>query len=1005
MPIGKHLQDKQFHCIMVLASVLFVNIRGEVKQLLERGKKADRIFEYLFTGIEKWYNKGNCFLNFEVNEVRNFWLKTGIFCLVFIVLLSGCSAGSQGAANENPKAVQDGKPMTLMVYMVGSDLEAATAAATKDMQEMEASGVDLSKVNLLVYAGGSSKWHNETLNVSSEVHSIFKLTDQGFENIMTYELASMGDPLCLTQFLEYGYENYPSETYGLILWDHGNGPVMGYGSDIQYGNDALTLPEIEKALQDSPFGSGEKLEFIGFDACLMASVELACVVDDYADYLIASQEVEPGFGWNYAFLEGCGKWNIEVLLETLVDSYINYSKEYFDKNPFFKSEVTLAVMDLSLAKNLEEAVDQLFAMASEDVTDNFSQLALSRVETRAFGRATTGSEYDLVDLQALMTTMRKDYKSEVDTVLSILENMVVYNDSNTVESCGLSLYYPYYNKKYYEASWKESYAELGLLKNYRNYLESYEETWLGTDMKDYFSGRLVANETGSGTYTLTLNEEQNARFADAGFYILRQMGEDGYSVIYYSKNVTNEDGTLKATFDGNVLYYGNDFGEKSIPVSRVLDEVDGMSRYVLFPILTGSQADFLTSEDMMCRLVVNVDPETAEVTVLDFSENTNEEIQTGKREQVALEDWVGIQFYEIRSRYLTRDEDGRIMPYWDWPEGDWIVLNQLALADGLNFSYEPLYDDGSSYYLMFHLMDVQGNEYSSELYPITLEEAPETPVEKPTDVGVLEDSSIMICDQAGVKIYLDLIEDSALCQNAYCFRAENSNDFPVRVKMDDFVVDETISCAGSIGYMIVDAKQVDYCTIPEISTVCLLEEKDWIETLQFRVLMNNTENDQTLINQEKFLLHVSKGAKAQQVFLKYKGAKAGKQELIHTDELIMTLIGAGYELNTNNTNPNGDYTDFKGLVKFENISEHPQQVIIQGVEVNGTMYSTEYMFTSYKNARTLLASQSYTYEWVVDGSFLEEDGIETISQVVLHIDVVTETGTQSHAFTLKLEEK
>ena len=85
------------------------------------------------------------------------WLKKGLFCLAFLVLLGGCSATDEKGSSLDVKSSENGQPMTLMVYMVGSDLEAATAAATKDMQEMEASGVDLSKVKLLVYAGGSPK--------------------------------------------------------------------------------------------------------------------------------------------------------------------------------------------------------------------------------------------------------------------------------------------------------------------------------------------------------------------------------------------------------------------------------------------------------------------------------------------------------------------------------------------------------------------------------------------------------------------------------------------------------------------------------------------------------------------------------------------------------------------------------------------------------------------------------------------------------------------------------
>ncbi|MCR5235609.1 MAG: hypothetical protein K6E34_00220 [Lachnospiraceae bacterium] len=35
-------------------------------------------------------------------------------------------------------------------------------------------------------------------------------------------------------------------------------------------------------------------DFIGFDACLMATVETAYMLSPYADYMIASEEFEPG---------------------------------------------------------------------------------------------------------------------------------------------------------------------------------------------------------------------------------------------------------------------------------------------------------------------------------------------------------------------------------------------------------------------------------------------------------------------------------------------------------------------------------------------------------------------------------------------------------------------------------------------------------------------------------------------------------------------------------------
>lgn len=111
----------------------------------------------------------------------------------------------------------------------------------------------------------------------------------------------MGDPLTLSSFLNYGFDFFPADSYSLILWDHGGGPVLGYGVDENF-RDLLTLDELSEALEDSVGAHMTKLEWIGFDACLMSSLEVASVLAPYANYMIASQETEPGWGWNYDFL-------------------------------------------------------------------------------------------------------------------------------------------------------------------------------------------------------------------------------------------------------------------------------------------------------------------------------------------------------------------------------------------------------------------------------------------------------------------------------------------------------------------------------------------------------------------------------------------------------------------------------------------------------------------------------------------------------------------------------
>lgn len=106
----------------------------------------------------------------------------------------------------------------------------------------------------------------------------------------------MVSPSTLTSFITYAKSVAKANRYHLILWDHGGGSVSGFGYDENYKSDgSIDLAEINSALK----AANTQFDFIGFDACLMATYETVLMLSDYADYLIASEETEPGTGWYY----------------------------------------------------------------------------------------------------------------------------------------------------------------------------------------------------------------------------------------------------------------------------------------------------------------------------------------------------------------------------------------------------------------------------------------------------------------------------------------------------------------------------------------------------------------------------------------------------------------------------------------------------------------------------------------------------------------------------------
>ena len=451
------------------------------------------------------------------------------------------------------------KKLTVMIYMIGSDLESKSGMATEDLNEITESKISRRKANVVVCAGGTEKWRND--NVSADNNTILELGRDGFTAVDTWEPDSMGESSTLSRFLTYCKDNYDSEEYALILWDHGSGPVMGYGLDTLHDRDCLTLPEMREALAASPFNGDNKLAWVGFDACLMSSAELACLWADHADYLVASQEVEPAFGWYYSFLKDAGKASTPELMKTLTDSYLKSCEEYYEEKGYEDRDTTLACMDLSKADELEKAVNKLFAAAAADIDEQYNRLAGRRVNTRALGRATTGSEYDIVDLKDAAEQLETYYPEETKALKKALKGMITENATNAEGLSGMSLYYPFFNKYYYENSWADAYDELDIFPEYRKYLKEYESIWLGSD-KLSSAVSSAPSLTAPGEYTMQLTPEQADNFASAKYYVMLHAGGETFVPVYTSSAVrfNERDSTLTAEFNGNVLYVVSDDG-------------------------------------------------------------------------------------------------------------------------------------------------------------------------------------------------------------------------------------------------------------------------------------------------------------------------------------------------------------------------------------------------------------------------------------------------------------
>ena len=267
---------------------------------------------------------------------------------------------------------------TVMLYLIGSDLEEVDGSATWNLVQAMSADYD-ENLDFIVMTGGSRRWktgseyldgvtaidptYNQIWKLEGkrdgESHGVMKLLEP--TGIAGFETANMSTPETLTAFIDYCYENYPADQYDLILWDHGGGFPYGFGWDerVKLPTSISMASQISSLASTKLFQDGKKFEIIDYDACLMASVEVVSCLVPYADYLIVSPESEPGYGqeyttWLNAVRENPGMNGFE-LGKIVVDAFVD-----FYNNDYYYCDATLSVID---TKNFtDRLLDELIAL-------------------------------------------------------------------------------------------------------------------------------------------------------------------------------------------------------------------------------------------------------------------------------------------------------------------------------------------------------------------------------------------------------------------------------------------------------------------------------------------------------------------------------------------------------------------------------------------------------------------------------------------------------------------
>lgn len=307
-----------------------------------------------------------------------------------------------------------------------------------------------------------------------------------------------GDPETLYSCCEWAVKNYPAKNYCLIFWNHGTGaldPIRGrivhpleffiynpitdrYDLDRSIGFFDIIEPTTRGICWDDSTGNylnnstlravmkriktnllkGKNFSIVGFDACLMAMLEVASIIKESADIMIGSQEVELGTGWQYtSVLSYIIKNNhfyadefARHIVQTYRDTYASITNDYAC------SAINLSQIEL-LERNVH-IVANLLLICLSNQTNNTVLTAISASRSRF--ACTHFNEPSYLDLHNLYDNLKKNARNftfnkdlsaiikellyQLEEGCSLIKELTFANvtGKNLQRAQGISLYFP-----------------------------------------------------------------------------------------------------------------------------------------------------------------------------------------------------------------------------------------------------------------------------------------------------------------------------------------------------------------------------------------------------------------------------------------------------------------------------------------------------------------------------------------------------------------------------------
>lgn len=317
---------------------------------------------------------------------------------------------------------------TIMVYMAANN--SLNGDAYTNINQMEAAFKDI-KGNLIVYA-----------RLKNTLPAIYEISyDQSSainsKIIKTYSEHNSSDSRVMSEVLKDMKALYPSSSYGLILWSHATSwlppRASGGASILSFGDDdgaEMDIKDLKNALPDN-------LDFLLFDACSMASIEVLFELKDKAKYIVASPAEVISVGMPYhRIMPHLFSSDLKEGLANAAEAYYQY---YQEKEGLYQS-ATVSVIDCTKLDALATATSAFL----ETHSPFWTVMKRDEIQRLDFAPGSPTEGFDFIDFYAQnfpdedLTNLHQTFKEAV----IFTAHTPFFNGTQIKAYSGLSMYVP-----------------------------------------------------------------------------------------------------------------------------------------------------------------------------------------------------------------------------------------------------------------------------------------------------------------------------------------------------------------------------------------------------------------------------------------------------------------------------------------------------------------------------------------------------------------------------------